>query len=73
MKTLLSFPVMMLQLYYLNFMRPLILQARRKTIPVIVLDDLNKLEHIGMLGEITRFFKLLESRSVNILMISSNE
>lgn len=54
-------------------MQPIMLQAKRGTIPVIVFDDLNKLEHLGMLAEITRFFKLLETRSANLMMISSNE
>ena len=40
---------------------------------MIVFDDLNKLEHLGMLGEITRFFKILEAKSANLIMVSSNE
>ena len=48
-------------------------QARRRSIPVIVFDDLNKLDHLGMLAEITRFFKILEAKSANLIMISSNE
>ena len=43
-------PILIIHLEYLRFMEPLIKQAKRKSIPVIVFDDLNKLDHLGMLA-----------------------
>jgi hypothetical protein len=66
-------PILYAHFRYYNFMRPLMNQARRRTIPVVVFDDLDKLDHLNMLAEITRCFKILEDKSANFLMISSNE
>lgn len=49
-KTILFLPLFMVDCYYLYFMRPLLEQAKKKTIPLVVFDDLNKLEHLGMLA-----------------------
>lgn len=43
-------PCLLSQCYYYNFMQPIMLQIKRATVPVIVFDDLNKLEHLGMLA-----------------------
>lgn len=60
-------------LYYINFMRPIIKQSVRKTVPVIVFDDLNKIEQINMLAEIVRFLKPVEEQAANIILVSSDE
>jgi hypothetical protein len=73
LKMTILMPIFVAHYRYYSFMQPLITQARRRTIPVIVFDDVNKLEHLGMLAEITRFFKILEAKSANLLLISSNE
>ena len=49
-KSLLFIPLFAADCYYLYFMRPLITQAKRRSIPLIIFDDLNKLEHLGMLA-----------------------
>lgn len=46
----LLYPLFAADCYYFHFLRPLLHQARRRTIPLVVFDDLNKLEHLGMLG-----------------------
>jgi hypothetical protein len=45
----------------------------RGTAPVIVFDDLNKIEQLGMLAEIVRFLKLVEAQAANIILVSSDE
>lgn len=45
----------------------------RGAAPVIVFDDLNKIEQLGMLAEIVRFLKLVEAQAVNIILVSSDE
>lgn len=54
-------------------MRPIIKQSVRKTVPVIVFDDLNKIEQINMLAEIVRFLKPVEEQAANIILASSDE
>lgn len=36
-------------IYYLNFIYPLVIQSFRRTCPLIIFDDINKIEHINML------------------------
>lgn len=36
-------------IYYLYFMYPLLVQSLRRTCPLIIFDDLNKIEHLNML------------------------
>jgi hypothetical protein len=50
---------MLSHVYYINFMGPILRQSFRRTIPVIVFDDLNKIEQMNMLAEIVRFLKLV--------------
>lgn len=66
-------PFFLFHCKYLSFMRPLVVQARRASIPILVFDDLNKLEHLGLLAEITRFFKVIEAKAANIMLISTTE
>jgi hypothetical protein len=40
-------------------MGPIFTHSFRKTVPVIVFDDLNKIEQMNMLAEIVRFLKLV--------------
>lgn len=54
-------------------MVPLLNQAHRRTVPVIVFDDMNKIEHLNMLPEIVRFLKLIEDQATNIMLVSSDE
>jgi stalled ribosome rescue protein Dom34 len=54
-------------------MGPILKQSMRKTIPVIVFDDLNKIEQMNMLAEIVRFLKLVEEQAANIILVSSDE
>lgn len=54
-------------------MGPFIRQSMRGTAPVIVFDDLNKIEQLGMLAEIVRFLKLVEAQAANIILVSSDE
>ena len=48
------------QLYYIKFMGPLLEQSSRGTLPVIIFDDVNKIEQMNMLAEIVRFLKIIE-------------
>lgn len=66
-------PLFLFHCQYLYFMKPLVVQARRASIPILIFDDLNKLEHLGLLAEITRFFKVIEAKSANIMLISTTE
>ncbi len=62
-----------MHLYYSFFMYPFIKQSFRKTSPLLIIDDINKLEHIGKLSELVRFLALLEMQACNIILISSDE
>ena len=52
---------------------PILIQSIRRTFPIVVFDDLNKIEHMNMLAEIVRFLKVIEERAANIILISSDE
>lgn len=49
-KTAILGPLFLVHVEYYRFMQPLIDQSYRRTIPVIVFDDLNKLEQMHMLA-----------------------
>lgn len=59
--------------YFNHFIAPLLSQSIRRSIPVIVFDDLNKIEHMNMLAEIVRFLRLIEGKETNIMLVSSDE
>lgn len=60
-------------LYMIYFMQPFLIQSFRRTVPLIVMDDLNKIEQMNMLSEIVRFLKLIEDNAANIMLVSSDE
>ena len=43
-------PLFLAQCEYLFYMQPMLTQSQRRTIPLIIFDDLNKLESLGMLA-----------------------
>lgn len=47
------------QLCLFHFMFPLIRQSWRQSAPVVVLDDLHKIEQLGMLPDVVRFLQLV--------------
>lgn len=59
--------------YYLHFMFPFAIQSFRRTCPLIIFDDLNKIEHMNMLTEIVRYLQLLENNMANVILVSSDE
>lgn len=40
---------------------------------MVIFDDLNKIEHLGMLSEIVRFLQVLENNMANVVLVSSDE
>ena len=58
---------------YANFMFPFLIQSFRRTVPMVIFDDLNKIEHLGMLSEIVRFLQVLENNMANVVLVSSDE
>lgn len=60
-------------LYHLYFIYPLLIQSFRRTCPVIIFDDINKIEHINMLPEIVRYLQLLEHNIANVILVSPDE
>jgi hypothetical protein len=59
--------------YYLYFLYPLVVQSLRRTCPLIIFDDLNKIEHLNMLPEIVRYLQLLENHMANVILVSPDE
>lgn len=45
--------------FYLHFIYPFIIQSLRRTCPVIIFDDLNKIEQLNMFPEIVRYLQVL--------------
>ena len=60
-------------LYMIYFMQPFLIQSVRRSVPLIVMDDLNKIEQMNMLSEVVRFLKLIEENGANIMLVSSDE
>lgn len=58
--------------YLLYFFQPFLVQSIKKSVPLIVMDDLNKIEHMNMLSEVVRFLKLIEENASNIMLVSSD-
>jgi len=54
------------------FMQPFLIQSFRRSVPLIVMDDLNKIEQMNMLSEVVRFLKLIEENGANIMLVSSD-
>lgn len=54
-------------------MYPFLIQSLRRTCPLIIFDDLNKIEHLNMLTEIVRYLQLLENNIANVVLVSSDE
>lgn len=46
--------------YAIYFLQPFLIQSFKKSVPLIVMDDLNKIEHMNMLSEVVRFLKLID-------------
>jgi hypothetical protein len=47
------------QLYLVHFWGPFLRQSIRRSAPVVIFDDLNKIEQLGMLAEVVRFLRLV--------------
>lgn len=60
-------------LYYIDFIYPLMIQSFRRTCPVIIFDDLNKIEQMNMFPEIVRYLQLLQNSVANVILISPDE
>jgi len=58
--------------YMMYFMQPFLIQSFRRSVPLIVMDDLNKIEQMNMLSEVVRFLKLIEENGANIMLVSSD-
>ncbi len=59
--------------YSIHFFQPFLVQSFKKSVPLIVLDDLNKIEQMNMLSEVVRFLKLIDENASNIMLVSSDE
>jgi hypothetical protein len=59
--------------YSIYFLQPFLVQSFKKSVPLIVMDDLNKIEQMNMLSEVVRFLKLIDENASNIMLVSSDE
>lgn len=59
--------------YYFYMLYPLIIQSFRKSKPLIIFDDVNKVDDIGKLAEISRYLELLDKDMSNIILVSTDE
>ena len=59
--------------YSIYFCQPFLVQSFNKSVPLIVMDDLNKIEQMNMLSEVVRFLKLIDENASNIMLVSSDE
>lgn len=54
-------------------MYPLMMQTVRRTKPLIIFDDLNKITNLNKLAEISRYLYLLDKDMANVILVSSDE
>jgi Cdc6-like AAA superfamily ATPase len=59
--------------YYIYMIFPFLIQSFRRTKPLVIFDDINKIDHIGQLAEISRYLQLHEENMGNVILISSDE
>lgn len=59
--------------YYFYMLYPLIIQSFRRSKPLIIFDDVNKVDDIGKLAEISRYLELLDKNMANIILVSTDE
>lgn len=59
--------------YYFYMMYPFIIQSLRRSKALIVFDDINKIEKVGQLPQISRFLQLIDEDMGNVILITSDE
>jgi hypothetical protein len=60
-------------MYYFYMIYPFIIQSFRRTQPLIIFDDVNKIANMGLLAQISRYLELLDQDMANIVLVSSDE
>lgn len=58
--------------YYFYMIYPFIIQSFRRTKPLIIFDDVNKIDDIGMLSQVARYLQLIDFNMSNIILVSSD-
>lgn len=59
--------------YYCYMIYPFLVQSFRRTKPLLILDDVNKIDHVGQLVQISRYLQMHEENMGNVILVSSDE